>query len=314
MNPLTDPRTSRRGRPRSAPRGIVRARLMRAGGAARYSELVRDTADRTELVNLVRSGAVLRAGRGTYVVQPVAPELVSAARFDGLVTCVSAARLHGLPLLDPPARPHLLVPRNRSGGGRSRAELETVVLHRADHDGGTSPHTAGRVQDPARALARMLACCPRDDAVVALDHALYKRLVTRADVARHLGPRAPDRVRRALALADAGGQSIIETLARLALVDAGFAVRTQPSFAGVGDVDLLVEGRVIVECDGYEFHSSRAAFRKDRRRDRVLHAYGYVVLRFTYEDIVDDPGCVVRAVRRVLAAQVAHGPVEGPVC
>lgn len=272
---------------------------MRAGGAARYRELVRDSTDRTELVNLVRRGVVRRAGRGTYALDPVAPDLVIAARFDALVTCVSAARLHGLPVLEPPVQPHLLVPRNRSGGGRSRAELDGVVRHRADHDGGTSPHVAGRVQDLARALARMLTCCPRDDAVVALDHALHRRLVTRDDVARHLGPRA-DPARRTLALADGGGQSIIETLARLALLDAGYRLRTQVEFPGVGSVDLVVDDRVVVECDGYAYHSSREAFRKDRRRDRVLHGLGYVVLRFAYEDVVDDPLCVVRAVERVL--------------
>jgi very-short-patch-repair endonuclease len=84
-------------------------------------------------------------------------------------------------------------------------------------------------------------------------------------------------------------------------------VRTQPSFDGVGDVDLLVEGWVVIECDGYEYHSGRAEFAKDRRRDRILHAGGLVVLRFTYVDIVTDPGCVVRAVRAVLAARAAGG-------
>jgi len=71
--------------------------------------------------------------------------------------------------------------------------------------------------------------------------------------------------------------------------------------AGVGLVDLLVECRVVVELDGFAYHSGRREYREDRRRDRELLAQGYLVLRFTWEDVMRDPGEVVRAVRAALA-------------
>ncbi|GMA25147.1 hypothetical protein GCM10025864_29060 [Luteimicrobium album] len=175
-------------------------------------------------------------------------------------------------------------------------------LHRSDEELGLAVMD-GRVRSVERALARALRCLPRDDAVVALDSALFKKLATVEGVRRHIPANAPSRVWSTLALGDAGGESIIETLARLALLDAGYSVRTQAKFRGVGRVDLLVDGRVVVELDGYEFHSSRWAFRNDRYRDRALHAGGLVVLRFTYGDVMDDPDCVVRAVRAVFVGR-----------
>jgi very-short-patch-repair endonuclease len=73
-------------------------------------------------------------------------------------------------------------------------------------------------------------------------------------------------------------------------------------------VDLVVEWRVVVELDGFAYHSGRREYREDRRRDRALVAQGYAVLRFTYEDVVSDVGIVVRAVQVSLAAGGRSAP------
>jgi very-short-patch-repair endonuclease len=46
---------------------------------------------------------------------------------------------------------------------------------------------------------------------------------------------------------------------------------------------------LIVETDGFETHGTRAAFVRDRRRDRRLRRAGYAVERFTWDDIFFDP-------------------------
>ena len=46
---------------------------------------------------------------------------------------------------------------------------------------------------------------------------------------------------------------------------------------------------LIVECDGYQFHSDQAAFGRDRKRDRAFAAAGYRVLRFSGREICEDP-------------------------
>ena len=46
--------------------------------------------------------------------------------------------------------------------------------------------------------------------------------------------------------------------------------------------------KLVVELDGYETHGTRAAFARDRRRDRLLEAAGFTVIRVTWWDL--DPG------------------------
>jgi very-short-patch-repair endonuclease len=47
--------------------------------------------------------------------------------------------------------------------------------------------------------------------------------------------------------------------------------------------------KLIVECDGYEYHSSKESFEKDRKRDRLLKSKGYDVIRFSGSEIFRDP-------------------------
>lgn len=60
---------------------------------------------------------------------------------------------------------------------------------------------------------------------------------------------------------------------------------------------LWSEHRLIVELDGFGPHSTRQAFRADRRRDRKLRLEGWRVLRFTYADVTQDPHGVVAELR-----------------
>ena len=64
----------------------------------------------------------------------------------------------------------------------------------------------------------------------------------------------------------------------------GVRVRCQVRIPGVGTVDFLVEEWLIVEGDGFEFHSDREAYRTDRRRGDRATIGNYGQLRFTSED------------------------------
>ena len=59
--------------------------------------------------------------------------------------------------------------------------------------------------------------------------------------------------------------------------------------------------RLIVETDGYAFHSHRRAFERDHRRDLLLHLAGWKVRRFTWRQIANDADLVAATVRAVLA-------------
>jgi very-short-patch-repair endonuclease len=67
--------------------------------------------------------------------------------------------------------------------------------------------------------------------------------------------------------------------------------------------DVFFPGsRLIVEFDGWEFHSDRAAFEDDRRRRNELVLAGYRVLNFTWLQLIDDPKWVLSCIRRALRA------------
>jgi len=67
------------------------------------------------------------------------------------------------------------------------------------------------------------------------------------------------------------------------------------------EVDFLWRAeRLIVEIDGFAYHSSRDAFERDRRRDALLTAAGLRVLRFTWRQLVDQPEVLVARVAQAL--------------
>ena len=66
---------------------------------------------------------------------------------------------------------------------------------------------------------------------------------------------------------------------------------------------LFPEQRVIVELDGWDFHSDRAAFESDRDRDAELLAAGYVTVRITWERLKSQPAREAERLRRILRAR-----------
>ncbi len=52
--------------------------------------------------------------------------------------------------------------------------------------------------------------------------------------------------------------------------------------------------RVIVEVDGYRGHRTKAQLHSDHQRDLHLRAAGYVVLRYTWRQIVHEADAVAR--------------------
>ena len=64
--------------------------------------------------------------------------------------------------------------------------------------------------------------------------------------------------------------------------------------------DAYPEERVAIEWDSRAWHEQRAAMVTDRRRDREAAAHGWVVLRFTWEEVTERPHEIVEAVRLLL--------------
>jgi superfamily II DNA or RNA helicase/very-short-patch-repair endonuclease len=70
---------------------------------------------------------------------------------------------------------------------------------------------------------------------------------------------------------------------------------------GTLEVDLLcAEARLAIELDGAQHLADADAYRRDRRKDRLLQENGYFVLRFLAEDVGRDLDRVLDAILRVL--------------
>ena len=63
--------------------------------------------------------------------------------------------------------------------------------------------------------------------------------------------------------------------------------------------------RLIVEIDGFAFHSTRQAFERDRARDQQLQAAGYRVLRITWRQIQHQPEALIATLAASLQAGFA---------
>jgi very-short-patch-repair endonuclease len=77
--------------------------------------------------------------------------------------------------------------------------------------------------------------------------------------------------------------------------------RTNAYVAGY-EVDFhWPEHHLVVEIDGYAYHSTRRAFEHDRRKQTDLRTAGLTVLRFSYEQLRREPLVVIAAIARALA-------------
>jgi very-short-patch-repair endonuclease len=70
------------------------------------------------------------------------------------------------------------------------------------------------------------------------------------------------------------------------------------------EVDFLNEPlRIVVELDGAQHLSDAEAYRRDRRKDRLLQQNGYLVLRFLAEDVGKDLDGVLDSILQSLAGR-----------
>jgi very-short-patch-repair endonuclease/predicted transcriptional regulator of viral defense system len=71
------------------------------------------------------------------------------------------------------------------------------------------------------------------------------------------------------------------------------------------------ELKVAVECDSLRHHADERAFRWDRRRRRELELQGWTVLEFTYRELTQEPGLVLRQIAAALdQARIARSGVH----
>lgn len=243
----------------------------------------------------VRTGALQRVRRGLFVSAGSHPEVVHASRLGGRLDCVSLLRALGIFV------------HHRSG---LHVQQESHASRRPTAPKGVHyhwrPSTAPResaVTDLLEALAQAVRCQPPRSAVATLDSAWHQGRVHERDIA-DVFARLPHRFQVLRGLLDPRSESGTESLVRLILRSIGCHFELQVSIDGVGRVDLLVDGWLIVECDSEQFHGDWQAHKRDRRRDLAALERGFVTVRLLAEDVLFHP----ERVRASLERLVRRGP------
>jgi very-short-patch-repair endonuclease len=132
-----------------------------------------------------------------------------------------------------------------------------------------------------------------------LDHAISRRK----------GMHGTPQLRELVAMLGTGAHSVAERLLHAVLdaePDLRYAANVPVVVGGsrfVVDV-LLPDHGIVIEVDGRRFHSDEDRFTSDRARQNKLVGAGYVVLRFTWLQLVQEPEGVQQAI--VAAVAVSH--------
>jgi len=187
------------------------------------------------------------------------------------------------------------------------------------HSGATlAPYDVTVIDNiPCTSLARTLLDIaedgPRRDVERALDRAEQQQILDMRAIddvlERSIGRRGAKLLREVLAEHLVGS-----TLARNDLEEAFLAIARAAGLppdavnvwisfpdGGGAEADFLYrDQRLVVEVDGRDVHTTRRAFKADRRRDQRLMLLGWRVVRFTWQQVMFEPAYVAATLRGLL--------------
>ena len=215
---------------------------------------------------------------------------------------LSAAYLWGVDLLPRMSPVSVLLPE----GARLRPQPQVTAGRSALSPQDVTRFAGLPVTTPVRTAFDLGRRPPRTEAVVAVDALLNRRLVKPAALAgyldAHRGWPGVALLREVLTLAEPLSESPMETRLRILLVEAGAPPLTAQHDVHdargrfLGRVDLAYpRWRIALEYEG-DHHRERGHFQRDVARLNALRAAGWIVLRFTADDVLRHPARIVRQV------------------
>ncbi|MFT4286053.1 hypothetical protein [Nocardioides sp.] len=268
--------------------------LTELGGISSYRALL-TSVSRKQLRVALDKGLVVRVCRGRYALPGGDLGLTAARELGGHLSHLSAATHHGWEVALPTQWPQLIVPPGtRPPLSLARPETWELVPRPGEVDGlATSP------------VLTVLLCArdlPFAEALAVADSALRHGAVTWRqldEAAAHWCRGNEAEVRRVVALADARAANPFESMLRGLAIEAGLDVVPQWEI-GPFHVDVADPLRgIALEADSWEFHGDRVAFERDCRRYNQLVLADWIVLRYTWRQVVLAPRSVVEELRRL---------------
>ena len=186
-----------------------------------------------------------------------------------------------------------------------------VCVHHTTH----LPRTDVRVRrglpvtSPARMMLDLASIAGDRELERALDEALVQRIVRIAEIEEVLG-RSSGR-RRSTRLASLIRERTTTTVTR-SEAEERFLELIRLAELPIPRMNVLIEGfevdcvwpaqRVVVEIDGYRYHSSRTAFERDHHRDAILRSRGWLTIRITWRQLESEPYAVIALIAQALGA------------
>jgi hypothetical protein len=290
----------------------VAAWLSRNHAVIARSEALRLGMSASQVDRQVRSGLWVHEHRGVYRLAASPPTIMGslkaallAAGPSAYVSHRSAAWLHGV-VEAAPAMPHISVPSDR------RIALEGIRATRTRH-----PARPAYLQGlPCAPILRtifdcacLLSAAELDaliDTAVAQRRVRLDELAAAASAARvYPGQAAVVRRLEARGVAGSPHPSVLESRMSRALSDHGIpAPRAELRWGPGGRYRLdyaYPELRLVIEVNGWAFHSSPEQARHDATRRNALQAGGWTVLEFDWYQVTCESGRVAAAVAAAIA-------------
>lgn len=284
---------------------------MASAAVASRSDLIAQGMKPRDITAAVKEGRLIRARRDCYVATDSPRAVARAVRLGGRLTCLSLLSLLGIYVFDCNEL-HVHLTRG-SGRLRTPTRRDVRLVGQARTRSKVRLHWWPLVEDTVAgagtvevvdALVHAVLCQEARRAIATLDSALHLGMIRASQLADIFGS-LPQKYRVLLPLIDGRAESGPETLVRLMVRNLGCQVVPQVKFSGIGRVDLLVDGWLVVECDSEKYHSGWKQQKADRHRDMMLAALGYTSLRLTAEAIMYRPEEVRAALRGLLKARAA---------
>lgn len=291
--------------------GTLLVLATRQGGIVLRSQLAGHGVSPATANRRVAAGEWQRVSDGVYRVLPAEDDVdllrSACVALPAVVSHGSAALLHGL-TDRPPTRPRVIVPASATH------EFPGVDVRRSAGLDATQVTTLDGlpITTPARTLFDLAADLEPITWRSIADRALGRRWVTPSEVERLAellcGRGRPGSSTIRAYLEDPWkGASQLERRALRLLADAGLPSPIREyeiPWSPRQRFDLAYpDHRLAIELDGRHWHDRPDAFQADRERDRAAARHGWIVVRFTWQDLERDPAGFIRTIAELLAAR-----------
>lgn len=270
--------------------------IRRAGGIARGRMLQMHGISRKALAAHAVAGSIQRVRPGVFASNDTNSQVVRAAEHGGTLTCEAALKLHGIWTISEEPELHVWLGANGRRHPHPDCDCVTHFFGGPTRFGVASLETA---------LVHVFFCAGEEAFFAAFESAWRRRRLSKA-ARLHIRAAIPESARWLVDFARSDADSGLESLLRLRLHLLGVELRRQVDIDGVGRVDFVAGGRLIIEVDGKENHDGPAKRHKDLVRDAAASALGYESLRFDYAQIIHDWERVQPAILAALRRAHAH--------